>query len=131
MDDKEQQVEKHVRSLIDVKEEWPWYWRMSATIINFIPTLIWFLVAYFLLTFFAQNSDLVIKRNLTLNISVPIVAWGILSLIATLTLVSTFFPYFSYKRIMLNGDPRVQSACLHFWGMLSLAAAIIIAAGVR
>jgi hypothetical protein len=119
------------KNIIEVNEEWPWYQRLAANIINASGTFIWIVVTYLLLRLFNGNAELVALRNASLNIVVPTVAYGLLSLIAYLTLSSWLFPYFSYRRMIKDGTPLERAACCLFWGLIALSGAIIIAAGIR
>lgn len=118
------------RAIINVDEEWPWYLKLGAQIVNGIPVVVWAVFAYFAITHFSGNPDLVYNRDMALNISVTATVWGLFSEVAFLTLVSWFFPYFSYQRVK-NGSPIEKAACYLFWGFLAIAGAMIISTGVR
>lgn len=122
--------EQKQRVIVDVNPEDPWYKQLFFNIINGIPIVVWCVFAYFALTYFSQNAELVSNRDMTLNISVWVTIWGVFSEVAFLTLVSWFFPYFSYKKLQA-GTPIEKAACYIFWGFLALAGAIIISAGIR
>lgn len=115
------------KAIIEVKDEWPWYQRLAANIINASGVFIWLLITVFLLYTFGLNPELVGYRNALLNIIVPAVAYGILSLTAGLTLISWLFPYFNYRKTMREGTPAEKAACMQFWGAIAIALAIIIA----
>jgi hypothetical protein len=125
-----EQNEHKQKAIIDIHEEWPWYFKLGASIVNGVPVVIWCVFAYFALTYFSQNPELVSNRDMTLNISMWVTVWGVFSEVAFLTLVSWFFPYFSYKKLQA-GTPIEKAACYIFWGFLALAGAMIISAGIR
>lgn len=118
------------RALVDIDPAWPWYKKLFFDIVNGIPVVVWAVIAYMAVVYFSNNPELVYNRDMSLNLSVWITVWGIFSEVAFLTLVSWFFPYFSYKRLQ-NGSPMEKAACYLFWGFLALAGAIIISAGIR
>lgn len=122
--------EKKSRAIIDIEDDWPWYIRLAASIVNGLPVAVLVVVTYLVLESFSHNPELVSNRNLTMNIAMYATVWGIFAEVGFLTLVSWFFPYFSYKRIKTSA-PIVQATCFLFWGFLALAGAIIIAAGIR
>ena len=115
------------KAIIDIKEEWPWYQRLAGNVINFSGVFIWLGVTIFLLYVFGLNPELVGYRNALLNIIVPAVSYGILSLVAGLSLISWLFPYFNYRRIMRSGSPEEKAACMQFYAAIAIALAIIIA----
>ena len=118
------------KSIIDIKPGWPWYTQVLAHVLNGIPIIIWVVIAYTAMEYFSQNPVLVHNRDMTMNISVWVTVWGLISEIAFLGLVSWAFIYFSHKRVELSA-PIVQAACFVFWGLLAIAGAIIISAGIR
>jgi hypothetical protein len=122
--------DKKSRAIIDIEDDWPWYLRVGASIVNGLPIVFFIVISYVVLEYFSHNPELVANRDLTMNIAMYATVWGILAEVAFLGLVSWFFPYFSHKRVK-NSDPIVQAACFLFWGFLVLAGAIIIAAGIR
>jgi hypothetical protein len=123
----EQEPQKKDRAIIDIKEEWPFWQRVAGNIVNALPTILWAGVTIALLYFFQGNAELVGLSQAYMNLVVPATAYGILSLSAGLTLISWFFPYFSYRRMMKDGSPIEKAACMGFWGLIAIALAIIIA----
>ena len=126
--------ERHDKNIIDIpdkKEDWPLWKRAGAHLLNASGTFLWLIVTYALLVYFGRNEQLAALRDAGLNIVVPTVAYGLLSLIAYLALTSWFFPYFSPRKIMREGTPLEKAACLMFWGLISIAGAIIVAAGIK
>jgi hypothetical protein len=117
--------------IIDVNPEWPFWQRLGANIINGAPVFFWVLVTYFLIYTFNSSPELVGNRDAMLNIVVPSVAYGILSLISGLALISWMMPYFSFRRIMQTGSPIEKATCMLFWGLCMIAIAMIVAAGIR
>jgi hypothetical protein len=89
------------------------------------------LVTYYLLDLFNGNKELVGYRNAMLNLVTSSVAYGILSLISGLSLISWLFPYFSFRQIMQKGSPIEKASCMLFWAGVCISLAIIIAAGIR
>jgi hypothetical protein len=118
---------KEVRAIIDIGESWSWGQRLMGNIVNALPTVLWALVTVALLYFFQGNAELVGLSTAYMNLVVPATAYGILSLSAGLTLISWFFPYFSYRRIVREGTPEEKKGCMQFWGAIAIALAIIIA----
>ena len=118
--------QKTPREIIEVKEEWPFWQRLAGNIINALPTVMWAVVTIVLLYLFQGNAELVGLSQAYMNLVVPATAYGILSLSAGLTLISWFFPYFSYRRIK-DGSPMEKMGCMIFWGLIALALAIVIA----
>jgi hypothetical protein len=122
------------KNIIDVPEgnaEWALWKRIGAHLINASGTFLWLIVTYILLVSFNASEGLVALRDAMMNITVPSTAYGILSLIAGLSLITWWFPYFSPRRIMKEGQPVERAACLHFWGLIAFAIAIIVAAGIK
>jgi hypothetical protein len=122
------------KNIIDVPEgngAWPWWKRIGAHVLNASGTLFWVAVTYIMLITFQRNEQLVVLRDAMLNITVPSTAYGILSLIAGLSLITWWFPYFNPRRIMKEGQPAEKAACLQFWGLVAFAIAIIVAAGIK
>ena len=126
-DELDGKVEKRNRAIIDIKEEWVWYQRWAAAFINSIPVFLWVIVTYFLITLFNANSELIGFRNAYLNIIVPAAAYGVMTLVAGLSLISWLFPYFNYRRIMREGSSIEKASCMLFWGLVALAISIIVA----
>jgi hypothetical protein len=118
------------RVIIDINEEWPWYRILAGQIINGIPVTLWVVFVYFALSYFSQSPELVANRDLTMNISMNTTLWGLSAEIAFLTFFSWFFYLFSFKRVQASA-PIVQASCYILWGLLAIAGAIIIAAGIR
>jgi hypothetical protein len=115
------------RAIIDIKDDWPWWQRFVASFINSIPVFLWCGITYLLIMMFGSNVELVGFRNAYLNVIVPAAAYGILTLVAGLTLVSWLFPYFNYRRLMREGSDVEKATCMVFWGAIALALSIIIA----
>jgi hypothetical protein len=118
------------KAIIDINEEWPWYKILGAQIVNGIPIAIWVVIVYFVLGYFNQDPTLVANRDLTMNISMYTTLWGLSAEIAFLTFFSWFFYLFSFKRVQASA-PIVQASCYILWGLLAIAGAVIIAAGIR
>jgi hypothetical protein len=123
--------QKQSRAIIDVDEEWPWYARVGAYVVNAIPVVLWLVFSYYAVDYFSHNPDLVARRDLTLNITVWAVIIGILAEISFITLVSWCIPFLSYKRLRKNGSDIEKAACYIFWGMLAIAGALIISSAIR
>jgi hypothetical protein len=115
------------REIVEIKDEWPFWQRLAGNIVNALPTVLWAIVTIALLYFFQGNAELVGLSQAYMSLVVPATAYGILSLSAGLTLISWFFPYFSYRRMMKEGSPIEKAACMAFWGLIAIALAIIIA----
>ncbi len=122
--------DKKPKVIVDIDPEWPWYKQIALSIVNALPIIIFGIFTYFTLEHFSHNPELVHNRDMTLNISMHVTVWGIFAEVAFLTLVSWFFPYFSYKKLQA-GTPIEKAGCYLFWGFLALAGAIIISAGIR
>ena len=120
--------ETKTRQLIAIKQEWSWGQRFVANVINASGTFLWAAVTLFIVYMFNQNQELVGFRNAYLNLVVPSIAYGILSFVAGLTLVSWLFPYFSYRRIMNSGSDIEKLGCFIFWGSIALSLSIIFLA---
>lgn len=119
------------KSIIEVDPKWPFWQRTLANLVNASFVFIWVFAVSFLLYTFNQNEELVILRDAMLNIIVPAVVIGILTLISAMTLVSWGFPYFSFRKLMQEGTPIERAACCGFWGAIAIAIAMIIAAGIK
>jgi hypothetical protein len=115
------------REIMEVKDEWPFWQRVVGNIVNALPTVLWAVVTVALLILFQGNAELVGLSQAYMNLVVPATAYGILSLSAGLTLISWFFPYFSYRRMMKDGTPIEKAACMAFWGLIAIALALVIA----
>jgi hypothetical protein len=119
------------KALIDVREEWPWYARIGAYIVNAVPVAMSLVFFYYAISYFNKDPSLVHNRDVTLNITVWAVVIGILAEICLITIVSWTNPHLSYKRLRNSGSDLEKAACYIFWGLLAIAGAIIIAAGIR
>jgi hypothetical protein len=119
------------KSIIDVKDEWSFIHRFIANLINTFPVFIWVFISFFLLYQFNIDPESVDLRDSMLNIVVPSAVYGILTLVSGLTLVSWFFPFFSYRRLMREGSPIERLGCLFFWGLVSIALSIIIGSAIK
>ena len=118
------------KAMIDIDPGWPWYTQVAAHIWNGIPVVVWVVFVYFTLVYFNQSPELVHNRDMTLNISMNTTLWGLSAEIAFLTFFSWFFYLFSFKRVQASA-PVVQASCYILWGLLAIAGAIIISAGIR
>lgn len=125
-DELEEKPEGKSKAIIEVHEEWPFWQRLAANIVNALPTVLWAAVTIAMLYFFSGSNELLGLSKAYMNLVVPATAYGILSLSAGLTLISWFFPYFSYRRIK-EGSPMEKMGCMIFWGLIALALSIIIA----
>ena len=112
--------EKKDKSIIDIKPDWPLWQRTLATMVNSFPVFIWMVLTVLLMWYLGGNPELVGLRNAYLNLVIPAIGYGILSLNAGLALVSWFFPYFSVKRIMREGTPMEKVGIMIFWGLMGL-----------
>jgi hypothetical protein len=122
-----EQEPRKEREIIEVKDEWPFWQRLAGNILNALPTVLWAMVTVALLVFFHGSAELLGLSEAYMNLVVPATAYGILSLSAGLTLISWFFPYFSYRRMIKEGTPEEKKGCMQFWGAIAIALAIIIA----
>ena len=122
-----QTPEKKEKAIIDIKEDWPMWQRVLASIVNAFPVFVWMFLTIGIMYYLSGNVELAGLRNAYLNLVVPAVAYGILSLNAGLALVSWFFPYFSIKRVMKSGTPLEKAGLMLFWGLIALSLGIIIA----
>jgi hypothetical protein len=122
----EKRAEIKKKELIEIQDDWSWGQRFAGNVLNALPTFLWAIVTIALLLLFHGNNELAGLSSAYMNLVVPATAYGILSLAAGLTLISWFFPYFSY-RLMRNGTPVEKAGCMVFWGMIAIALAIIIA----
>jgi len=113
--------------IIPVNPNWPWHQRFAANFINSLGVLIWLVLTIFLVWNYQASVELTEYRDALLNLIIPATIYGILSLVAGLTLVSWLFPYFSYRQIMENGSDLERLGCLIFWSCISIALAIVIA----
>lgn len=118
--------EKRNRAIIDIKEDWPLWQRVVASIINASGVFFWLLVTVVLIYTFNLNPELVGFRNSLLNIIAPAVAYGILSLVAGLSLISWLNPWLSPSRLMKE-DNITRLACCIYWAGCVIALAIVIA----
>ena len=119
------------KKILEVKDEWSWYTKFGAHILNASGTFLWIIVTYFILISFNGDPQLVALRDSMLNQVVPSTAYGILTLIAAMSLATYLFPYFSFKKISKEGSPEEKAACMHYWGMIAIAVALIISAGIK
>jgi hypothetical protein len=115
------------KQIMEINPNWPWWHRLIGNLINASGVFVWIAVTVICLYVFQGNPELVGYRNNLLNVIVTIAAYGILSFVAGLTLVSWFFPYFNYRRIMATGTPIEKASCMVFWGLIAIALAIVIA----
>ena len=113
------------REIMEVKDEWPFWQRVAGNIVNALPTVLWAAVTIALLILFQGNAELVGLSQAYMNLVIPATAYGILSLSAGLTLISWFFPYFSYRKKSTDSLEKLGDRI--FWGLIALALAIVIA----
>jgi hypothetical protein len=119
------------RAIIDVQEDWSFWQRFAANLLNSAPVVLWLIVTYLLIQWLGDSTELAHLRNAMLNITVPGTAYGVLALPVGVALFIWFIPQFSYRRQMLNAAPIVQAACLIFWGMVTISFGLIIASGIK
>lgn len=112
------------RAIIDVKEDWPWWQRLFANIINASGVFFWAIVSIIMIKHFGNNPELVGLRNAYLNLVVVHTVYVIFSMVAALTLVSWLMPFFHPSKIMRTGTTWEKVACMVFWGLLSMAIGI-------
>lgn len=114
---------------MDGSEDWKWYERFLAHLINAVPVFAWFVVTYLLISFFGTNPELVGYRNAMLNLMVPSAAFSVLTLISGIILLSWLNPYMSPRK-MMAGSSMDRIACCVYWGLNGLALALVISASV-
>jgi hypothetical protein len=119
------------KEIIHVNSEWPWWQRLLANLVNASGVFLWLFFTVVSIWHFNQNAELVILRNAMMNVIVSSVTYGIMTLVSAMTLVSWFFPYFSFRRLMQEGTPIERAACCGFWSAIAIAIAIIIASGLK
>lgn len=127
MDPTPDQERPQTRQIMEINPNWPWWQRLIGNLINASGTFMWATVTIVLIYTFNANPELVGFRNALLNVVVPAIAYGILSLIAGITLFSWLNPWFSPLRIMQTGDPLEKAAYMVMCGLVALALAIVVA----
>lgn len=118
--------EKKDRAIIDIKEDWTLWQRTLASIVNAFPVFVWMVLTVGIMWYLGGNPELVGLRNAYVNLVVPAMSYGILSVAAGLALISWFFPYFSVKRVMREGTPLEKLGIMLFWGLIGLGLCLVV-----
>jgi hypothetical protein len=119
------QIQRKSKSVVDVKEEWPWWQKWLASLINYSALIVWVVVSYLLISFVADNPDLVWNQVLYLTVVVPAVAYGLLSLVAGVVVLTYFNPWMRPSRYK-DGSDHEKRTMVYYWVGVLLSVALVI-----
>lgn len=131
MEDLENEVKKVNKAIIETNPEWSFWQRTLANLINASGVFLWVFVSVYLLYTYDKNLELSILRDAMLNIIIPATVYGVFTLFSAMTLVSWFFPYFSFRTLMEKGTPMERLGCMGFWAVIGLCIAMIICKAIN
>lgn len=112
------------KEIIEIQDDWPWYHRLIANVVNAGGIFFWAIISFLLLYHFNSNAELAGLRDAYLNLVVPHSMYVIFTLIAGMALGSWLMPWFSPRRIMRTGTPLEKAMCMGFWAALAIAIGI-------